>query len=283
MHDNRSTRRRVQFLLPDEPPSGHVYIWRLFDNDKDIRGTPIYVGMSANAGLDRALSHAKGAIDALRGSQEIDGERTLFAKELGRIISAAALLDLEIAFVSDDRNALLIEEARLIKACGLRRAGDGSLYNIQRGKGSSRQRRISEAMSNQSAAVAATWQDPAVRAARSARNHTLVNGICFYSFYAAMVDLGIDARFAPDHIKIRTDLNKQPAGTRLARWGVEIENQPYDANLFKSHAKIRKQFAAEYIERLQGGEFDAAEYGRLCSKNMTLPDEYLKPDFSEIP
>lgn len=275
MSASNAERRRVQFLLPDEPQSGYVYVWRLFDGDDDTEGTPIYVGMSTVAGLDRALSHAKGALDALRGDAPDASENQIFAMELGRIIAAEALLDLEIAFESDDRDELFRYEARLIEEFGLLRSGEGSLYNLQRGKGSSRKRRISEFMSSQSAAVAETWNDPEVRAARSVRNLALVNGIAFSSFHIALVTLGIGERYGLNHISIRSDLNKQPEGTKLARWGIEIEHVPYDRELLKAHADEREAFTSEYLERLRAGEFDQAEAERPCSKNRTLPTEYV--------
>lgn len=69
---------------------------------------------------------------------------------------------------------------------------------------------------NRSAAIAETWKDPDVAAARARRDHVTADGVEYPSVKQAFIDLELDLR---THIKFRGEL--KAAGKLVDRNGIE--------------------------------------------------------------
>lgn len=105
-----------------------------------------------------------------------------------------------------------------------------AMPKLKTAKASSASRNVERAADNgssedRSAAVAATWMNPDVAAARSVRDHVLVNDAWHVSVRQAFIDLGLPLN---EHIKFRAQLKRSRKAEAYGfKWS--ITNHPAGA------------------------------------------------------
>jgi len=79
----------------------------------------------------------------------------------------------------------------------------------------------SSEVADRSAAVAETWMNPAVAAARAIRDHVLVNGVWYVSVRQAFIELDLPLN---EHIKFRKELKRsRKAEAYGCKWSITNE------------------------------------------------------------